>query len=158
MAKRKKYHQGIFTPQNPAKYSGKLHTIEFRSSWELRVMKWFDLNSSIVKWNSEGIVIPYLCPTDGEWHRYFVDFACMVEKKDGTHDYFLVEIKPASQRVPPKYRGRITKTYLEESATYAKNQAKWKAAAEFCKQKGWQFIILDEYDLGLKKKPDVKAK
>ena len=35
---------------------------------------------------------------------------------------------------------------------YAKNEAKWKAAEEFCKNRGWHFLIQDEYDLGIKKK------
>ena len=35
---------------------------------------------------------------------------------------------------------------------YAKNEAKLRAAEEFCKNKGWHFLIQDEYDLGIKKR------
>jgi hypothetical protein len=33
---------------------------------------------------------------------------------------------------------------------YAKNQAKWSAAREFCKDNGWEFRILTEAELGIK--------
>lgn len=153
MPKKNKYQQGYFKPTNPAKYSGQLNEIFYRSSWELRTMKWLDGNPGIVKWNSEGCIIPYLCPTDGEMHRYFIDFAVMSLKRDGTAQITLIEIKPASQRVEPKYTGRKTKSYIQAIATYLKNQAKWRAAEKYCEERGWNFMILDEYDLGLKTRP-----
>jgi hypothetical protein len=33
---------------------------------------------------------------------------------------------------------------------YAKNQAKWKAAIDFCEDRKWQFKILTEDDLGIR--------
>jgi hypothetical protein len=30
------------------------------------------------------------------------------------------------------------------------NEAKWKAAEEFCADRKWQFKVLTEYDLGIK--------
>jgi len=116
-------------------------------------MKWFDSNPGIVKWNSEGCVIPYICPTDGEWHRYFIDFAVQSKKRDGSLQITLIEIKPAAQRVEPKYPGRKTKTYIQACLTYLKNKAKWAAAEKYCAERGWHFMILDEYDLGLKPRP-----
>jgi hypothetical protein len=148
-----RYHQGFFTPNNPKKYYGELTEIVYRSSWELRAMKWFDQNPSIVKWNSEGCVIPYFCPTDGKMHRYFIDFAVQSQRRDGTKQIILVEIKPASQRVPPKYSGRQTKSYKAACLTFLKNKAKWAAAEAYCAERGWQFVILDEYDLGIKPRP-----
>lgn len=148
-----KYHQGIFKPQNPKKYSGDLNNIVFRSSWELRAMRWMDNNPSILKWNSEGCVIPYLCPTDLEMHRYFVDFAILTAKRDGSYQTSLIEIKPAKQRIEPKYNGKNSKRFIEESMTYIKNQAKWAAAEKYCQERKWNFVILDEYDLGLKIRP-----
>lgn len=148
-----KYHQNYYKPENPAKYSGDLNNIFYRSSWELRAMIWFDRNPGILKWNSEGCVVPYLCPTDNQMHRYFIDFAVLTQRRDKSYQTNLIEIKPASQRVPPKYKGRITKTFLQESQVYMKNEAKWKAATKYCADRGWHFIILDEYDLGLKKRP-----
>lgn len=116
-------------------------------------MKWFDSNPAILKWNSEGCVIPYMCPTDNQMHRYFMDFAIQTRKADGKTEITLVEIKPAAQRVPPKYKGKQTKSYIQESVTYMKNCAKWKAANAYCAERGWKFVILDEYDLGLKQRP-----
>jgi hypothetical protein len=33
---------------------------------------------------------------------------------------------------------------------YVKNQAKWKAAEEFCKDRQWEFKVLTEDHLGIK--------
>jgi hypothetical protein len=72
-----------------------------------------------------------------------------VQQKDGKLKRYLVEVKPAKQCVPPEYPGRQTKRYLQESFTYIKNQAKWKAATEYCKDRGWEFKIITEKELGL---------
>ena len=45
-----------------------------------------------------------------------------------------------------------SRKFINEAKKYAKNEAKWKAAEEFCKNRGWHFLIQDEYDLGIKKK------
>ena len=146
-----KFHQGIFKPTNPQKYDGDPTQIIFRSSWESLAMKWLDSNPQIISWSSECTIIPYICPTDDKAHRYFVDFFVKSRKADGSTSSFLVEIKPASQTVPPKYPGKQTKRYLTETMTFMKNQAKWKAAEEYCRKKGWSFVILTEKHLGLKK-------
>jgi hypothetical protein len=93
--------------------------------------------------------VPYRCPTDNKIHRYFVDFQIQVQQKDGSLKRYLVEVKPAKQCVPPEYPGRQTKRYITESMTYIKNQAKWKAATEYCKDRGWEFKIITEKELGL---------
>jgi len=94
-------------------------------------------------------VIPYRCPTDNKIHRYFVDFQIQVQQRDGNLKRYLVEIKPANQCVPPEYPGKQTKRYIAESMTYIKNQAKWKAASEYAKDRGWEFKIITEKELGL---------
>jgi hypothetical protein len=108
-----------------------------------------DKNPQILKWNSEETVIPYRCPTDNKIHRYFVDFKIQVKGKDDLLRTYLVEVKPAKQTVPPVYPGKRTQRYLTESLTYIKNQAKWAAATEYCKDRGWQFKIITEHELGL---------
>ena len=40
-----------------------------------------------------------------------------------------------------------TKKYITEVVTYGVNQAKWKAAEEFCEKRGWKFKVLTEKDL-----------
>ena len=44
---------------------------------------------------------------------------------------------------------RSTKKYVEESMTFIKNQAKWAAATEWAKNRGWEFKIITEYELGI---------
>lgn len=133
----------------PEKYAGDPTNIIMRSSWETIFASWCDKNPSIVKWSSEETVIPYRCPTDGRIHRYFVDFKIQTKQPDGSLKTFLVEVKPAKQTVPPIYPGRKTQRYLTESLTFLKNQAKWAAAVEYCKDRNWEFKIITEKELGL---------
>lgn len=139
------FHKRKFIPTNPQKYSGDYNNIIMRSSWETRFANWCDKNSSIVKWSSEETIIPYLCPTDGKMHRYFVDFK--VTFKDGRT--YLIEIKPAKQTIQPVFPGRKTKRFLMESYAFIKNQAKWKAANEYAKDRDWGFKIITEHELGI---------
>jgi hypothetical protein len=61
---------------------------------------------------------------------------------------YIIEVKPECQTQPPK-QTKKTKKYLQESYTYIVNQQKWKAADEFCQERGWKFQILTEKDLGI---------
>jgi hypothetical protein len=65
----KKYHQGLFHPQNPEKYKGDSNNIIYRSSWELKFMKYCDRNDKILEWGSEEFFIPYLDPTTNKVRR-----------------------------------------------------------------------------------------
>ena len=56
----------------------------------------------------------------------------------------IIEVKPKSQTLPPKEQKRRTQKFLREVATYAVNQAKWKAAEEFCTNRRMKFRILTE--------------
>jgi len=56
------YKKGIFNPKNPKKYNGNADNIVYRSSWELRVMKWLDDNPKVIWWASEELPIPYKSP------------------------------------------------------------------------------------------------
>jgi hypothetical protein len=82
-------------------------------------------------------------------HRYFIDFKIKVKTRDDSIKTYLVEVKPMQQTKPPEYPGRQTKRYLTESLTFMKNQAKWKAANEWCKDRGYEFVIITEHELGL---------
>lgn len=125
--------------------------IIMRSSWETRFAIWCDKNPSVVKWNSEETVIPYICPTDNRRHRYFIDFRVQLKDKSGTLKTYLIEIKPSIQTRPPEVPSRRTRRFLIEAATYMKNEAKWKAATQYAKDRGWEFLILTEHHLGLNK-------
>lgn len=141
-----KYYKGRFSPKNPSKYNGNPTNIIYRSLWELRVMKQFDENKGVISWSSEEIAIPYISPIDGKVHRYFPDFVIKTHEKKVK----MIEIKPAAQSVPPTVRvngQRITKKYLTEVSRYGINISKWKAADEYCKDRGWEFFVLTEKDL-----------
>lgn len=141
-------YKGKFTPQNPKKYNGNPDNIIYRSSWELRCMKWFDDNPNIIWWSSEELAIPYYSPVDQRMHRYFPDFIIKVKRTDETIMTYVVEVKPEAQTKKPTQK-RKTKQFIKESITYVVNQMKWKAADEFCHKHGWQFKIVTEKDLGI---------
>ena len=42
-----------------------------------------------------------------------------------------------------------TRGYIYEVREYAKNQAKWKAAEEYCLDRGLEFKILTRKELGI---------
>jgi hypothetical protein len=142
------FHKRKFIPIFPEKYTGDPTNIIMRSSWETRFASWCDKNPSVLKWNSEETVVPYRCPTDNRIHRYFVDFKITVS----TGKTYIIEVKPAAQTQPPIYPGRQTQRYITESLTFMKNQAKWEAAIEFAKDRGWEFKIITEKELGLSPK------
>ena len=142
------FHKRKYIPLFPEKYTGDPSNIIMRSSWETRFASWCDKNPSVLKWNSEETVIPYKCPTDNRIHRYFVDFKIYVNT--GKTD--LVEVKPKTHTLPPIYPGKRTQRYLQESLAFMKNQAKWEAASEFAKDRGWEFKIITEHELGLSPK------
>ena len=142
-------YSGTFKPKNPGKYAGDPNRIIYRSTWEARVMTWLDKNDNIVKWASEEIAIPYYSPVDNKWHRYFPDFVVKVKTQNGFTKTMMLEVKPKKQTQPPEKKKRVTKQYITEVATWGVNQAKWKFATEYCKDRGWEFKILTEDHLGL---------
>lgn len=144
------YHRGKYKLKHPEKYEGDPTNIIYRSSWELRFLNWCDTNPSIVKFSSEEVIIPYICPTDNKWHRYFVDFKIRVRTRTNTIRTYLIEIKPDVQTRPPKPRHK-TPRYIQEVFTWGKNEAKWRAAREYAADRGWEFKVLTEHDLGLTK-------
>lgn len=149
MAYAKETLKGQYKIQNPSKYIGNPNNIIYRSSWELKFMKWCDSNPNILEWGSEELAIPYISPKDNRVHRYFVDFYMKVRENDGQTKKYLIEIKPAKFVQEPKIPKRKTKSFLHEVLTWGVNQAKWKYATEFCKDRGWEFMILTEKELGI---------
>jgi len=143
-----KTYKGRFKPKNPKKYNGDANNIIYRSTWEVRVMKWLDEHPSVIWWASEEIHIPYKSPLDNKMHRYFPDFITKMKQKDGSVMTYIIEVKPFNQTKQPVQKNR-TKKYLREAATYLVNQEKWKAADIFCQEHGWKFMIMTEKELGI---------
>ena len=132
-------YKGKFRPQNREKYKGNLSNIIYRSGWELDFMKYLDRQPGVLQWNSEEIIIPYKSPIDGKWHRYYPDFWVKTLKAET-----IIEIKPKKQTNPPKLNPKHKRRYLREVKTFVVNEAKWKAAEEFCENKGFQWQIMTE--------------
>jgi len=142
-----------FKPENPKKYVGKVNDIISRSSWETKMFHWCDNNPSVVRWNSEDVIIPYFSNADGKMRKYHIDVYAAIKMKDGSVKQYIIEIKPYEQTIKPKMRGRKKKeTYLKECYTFQVNTDKWQHATAWAKQNDMEFIIMDEYSLGLKKR------
>lgn len=136
-----KFSQGIFNPKNPEKYIGR-GSIKYRSSWEFKFMNFLDTHPSIKQWASEAISIKYENPVANKTKSYVPDFLIIYEDTAGTRKGELVEIKPYKETTL-EAAGRSTKNQIQAVV----NQAKWKAAAEFCKRNGLQFRVLTEHDI-----------
>jgi hypothetical protein len=145
-----KTYKGRYSPKNPGKYKGDPTGIIYRSLWERKLMVYLDENKSIIQWSSEEIAIPYISPIDNRYHRYFPDFYIKAIDKNGNIVEQLLEVKPKKETIEPTKKKRITKQYITEVTTWGKNQAKWKAATEYCLDRGWQFKLITEKELGLK--------
>jgi len=148
---RDRYHQGKFKPQYPEKYKGNSGNIIYRSSWELKFMRWCDTNPNILEWGSEEFFIPYFDPTANKVRKYFPDFFVKIKDNIGRIKKYVVEVKPKRQTVPPTSTPkRKTKGWVNEVKTYIINEAKWKAAKEFCEDRSLVFKIITEDDLGIR--------
>ena len=143
-------YKGKFQPSYPQKYKGDPTNIIYRSLWERKFMVYCDMNENILEWGSEEIVVPYRSPIDNRYHRYFPDFYIKYKDKGGKIKKSLIEIKPFRQTQEPKVQKKKTKGYIYEVVEYAKNQAKWKAAEEWCLDHGYEFKLLTENELGIK--------
>ena len=142
-------YKGKYRPSHPRKYKGDPTSITFRSLWEHKFMSWCDKNDNVLEWSSEEIIIPYRGP-DGKPHRYFPDFYMKQRQLDGKIKKYLIEVKPLKQCSPPKRPKRQTKGYIREAFEYARNQAKWKEAKEWCADRQWEFKVVTEKELGIK--------
>lgn len=143
-------YKGKFNPKNIKKYMGDPTNIIYRSRWELLLMRYLDHHPHVIQWGSEELIVPYRSPIDGRLHRYFPDFLVKRINKNGIKETVLIEVKPEYQTVPPQRQDRITQRYLNEVKTWGINEAKWKAAKEYCEDRGWKFQIMTEKHLGIK--------
>ncbi len=144
-------YSGKYRPTNPKKYKGDPTNIVYRSLWERKFMLYCDSNKKILEWGSEEFAIPYRDPVSGRRRRYFPDF--YIKYIDGSNRTrrMVVEVKPAKQCREPKVNPpKKTKTWMNEVYTWGVNQAKWKAAKDFCDDRLWEFKIFTEKELGIK--------
>ena len=142
-------YRGKYYPSFPRKYKGDPTNIIYRSLWERKFMVYCDKNTSILEWGSEEIALPYISPHDSRVHRYFPDFYIKVQENTGKIIRYLIEVKPLKQTTKPNKPKRQTKGYIREAFEYARNQAKWKAAREYCADRMWEFKVITEKELDI---------
>ena len=143
-------YKGKYKVRCPYKYKGDPTKVIYRSLWELKFMKYCDSNINILEWGSEEMYVWYRSPVDNRPHRYFPDFYIKAKESNGKIKKYIIEVKPKKQTAPPPKPKRQTKGYLREAFEYARNQAKWKAANEWCLDRGFEFKVLTEKELGIK--------
>jgi len=152
--------KGVYKPKNTTKYKGDPTNIVYRSSWELKFMRWCDETSSVIEWSSETIVVPYRSKVDELiekkkklnykiMHRYFVDFYVKLKTKDGTIKRWLVEVKPYSQTIEPVKpdKAKNSRSYTNALLRWWINDAKWKAAREYAADRNMEFRLITEKEL-----------
>ena len=71
------------------------------------------------------------------------------QENTGKIKRYLIEVKPLKQTTKPKKPKRQTKGYIREAFEYARNQAKWKAAREYCADRMWEFKVITEKELDI---------
>lgn len=141
-------YKGKYYPSFPRKYKGDPTNIIYRSLWERKFMVYCDEKPQILTWASEEFFIPYYDPTTKKVKRYFPDFYIKYKNIHGKVVEKVIEIKPLKQCNPPTQKKK-TKKYMYEALEYAKNQAKWKAAKDFCADRKWEFQVMTEKELGI---------
>lgn len=142
------YKQGTYEVKNKDKYIGTKDP-RYLSSFELAVWQWCDRSPSVVKWGAEVVVVDYFNPVKNRKARYIVDLYLKYVNKQGETREEIIEIKPVDQCRPPK-KGRGKKaesTFLQESLTWATNQAKWEAATKYATDRKWTFRLLTEQSI-----------
>jgi len=143
-------YKGIFKPSNPKKYKGDSNNIVYRSLWERKMMVYCDLNENVMEWASEEFFVPYYDPTTKRVRRYFPDFFIKYKDNQGNIRRSVIEVKPMRETVEPVVtKGKSKKTLITETTNYVRNQAKWKAAREFCEDRQLEFRIMTEKELGV---------
>ena len=113
-------------------------------------MEYCDLTESVDQWQSEEFWIPYKNPLDNRTHRYFPDFFIKYKDKTGAKRCMVIEVKPKRQcKEPVRNPKRKSQSWYYEVKTWVVNQAKWKAAQNYCADRKYEFKIMTEDDLGI---------
>lgn len=160
-----KTKQGHYNVQNKEKYVGDPSLVVYRSSWEMGFCRWCDFSSSVLRWSSEPIKIPYYdrvsnldeCkkygldpnnPKNWKVRNYFTDFWVEVDKGDRTERWF-VEIKPKNKLkkpVPPPPTAKLKdiKRFNTQAKEYLINEAKFAALNEWAEKHDMKFFVFTE--------------
>lgn len=147
-----KYHQGYHKLNHPEKligyYDVKLGVI-YRSGLELRFIKLLDSSPKCIRWSYENdeLIISYFNPVKQKMCNYYPDFYVEMIGNSNKLKKFLIEIKSQKDtEKPDREKYKTKKAYLYQLSISAVNEAKRKAAVEFCKNKDMTYeYITDLY-------------
>jgi hypothetical protein len=143
------YKQGLYNPVNPDKYIGNPLDIKYRSSWEYAFCKYLDLNERIIRWGCEQPIIMYK-DLQNKTHRYYPDFvySLMIDNNPLNYKTVIVEIKPASELIPPvrplNETGKALENYEYAVRQHIRNKLKWESAVSYCEKNKAEFVIITE--------------
>lgn len=139
--KNSKYHQGMYDPNQLSKYynSCKNEPVIYRSGLEQKFIRFCENSTSIAKWASEPIKIPYFNRLNKKQQNYYPDY--IIENLDGKKT--IIEVKPYDQTVKPK---DIDSNWLKRA--WITNVDKWAAAKKFAEDHNMQFTIITEKFFG----------
>lgn len=135
-----KYANGFYDVINAEKYIGKKRP-QYRSSWELVMMRFCDNNPAVLQWASEPFMIPYRNPLTGRNTVYVPDFMMVYVDKNSKKHAEVVEVKPRKEVTIESARSPRDRAFV------VLNTAKWTAARAWCAQQGIQFRIVTEEDI-----------
>ena len=136
-----RFAQGKYSPKNPEKYMGNREPT-YRSSWEFAFCRFCDEHPNVIQWASESIKIPYRNPLTGKKTIYVPDFLISFSDAKGKSRVELIEVKPENQT----RRDKLGRSRANQAA-WIVNQAKWEAAAKWCKSNGIFFRVVNEADI-----------
>lgn len=161
--------QGYYKLQHPEKYIGDPNLIIYRSGWEKSFILWCDFSTSIIRWSSEPITIPYydriskleeckkygLDPNDPKnWvvKNYHTDFWIEIDKGDNIIERMFVEIKPSAKLkkpIPPRIDAPLKeqRRFNIEAKEYLINEAKFAAMKAYAEKNNAKFFVFTEDSL-----------
>ena len=142
-------YKGKYKPSNIRKYKGDPTQIIYRSLWERRFMVYCDTNENILEWGSEEICLPYRSPIDNRVHRYFPDFYIKVKESNSIKKY-LIEVKPKNKQLLQRNQEDKQKVIFVKHTSMQRIKRSGKAK-EFCADRMWEFKVITEIELGIKK-------
>ena len=92
---------GKFFPSHPEKYCG-TSAIIFKSSLELKMMRYLDKNPAIIKWSYEPKAIRYVDKSTipAQVRRYYIDFTATIRQGPIQKTVWL-EVKPYCEAHKP---------------------------------------------------------
>ena len=134
------YEQDFYIPAYPQKYVG-TKPPRYKSSWEKRVMIFFDHNPNVINWAYEPIKIPYQNPFTAKYTVYVPDFIVTYVDTKGNRITEIIEVKPAKETFLERAKSQKAK------AAVALNTYKWEAARSFAMQRGIGFRVMVEENI-----------